>query len=873
MARVYDVETGKEVRTLEHPRDILSAKYCADGRLILTSCADDMARVWTSERGKPIVATLAHGLSTISPQLDESGRRALTAGNDGAVRIHDITTGKPIGLTLRTRAGLRRAALSPDGRYALLAGADGVVTMHLVEQASGLLPLPPLFHSAPLRYLAIAPDTSHALTFDGRTVRDWDLTAGEPLGPPGPPSETAAVWSHDGTRVARIQGDTVQLYDAAGKPLGETMKHRGEVQKVLFNTEGDLVLTASNPQDATAGTPTWDVRVWDAKTGKPLSEVMEHLREVVQASFAGARVLTVALDKRVRLWDARTGNQHGKPRDHAEDVILAAVSPDGRRVVTSDKEGMTRVWDVETGDRVGEGMGHGKPVRLFAFSADSRYLATCCEDGTVRAWVLESGRQLMRAEHDGTATHASFSPDGKHLLTAGADGMARVWMVDGGKPAIPPLLHGEAVQQTAFSADGRWLLTAAGPFVRLWDAENGELIGSPLRHSLDDRAITLLALSKTGALTTEAGPGTRWTRALLGDARAENDLADLARVISGREEASAGQLVPVTVRDLESAWDHLAGRYPREFEPSRDRVRAWARRGAAECEVRELWAGALHHLDVLVADSPDAALYGRRGKARLQVREYDGALADYSEALKSDSGKWEWWAGRADAAAAVGRWDQAVADATKATELESRRGELWRWLGRAEAQRGQWKKAADALTKAIRFGVDDPLAWYEQALAQLSVGDVKSYQRTCGRLVKKLGDAEDAAAQRTVADACVLGPDALTDFKLLLARAEKAVVETPADLAERTRLGALLLRAGQAARAVEVLAPCAAVEHPRRGDLWLMVLALQKAGEKEKAKTALEKAAKAKEQAGTSWQERQAQRLLQKEADRAMKGS
>jgi WD40 repeat protein/tetratricopeptide (TPR) repeat protein len=869
--RMFDVATGKQSGpALEHPYNVRFANFSTDGRRIVTTAIEGMARVWDAEKGKTILAALDHDSSFVSPQLDETGRLVLTATRDGAVRVHDTTTGKPVGLPLRTRSKLLQAVLSPDGRYAVLAGTDGVMSICPIAPSTSRFGPLSLYHGGPLHRVAISPDSSRALTFDGRAVRVWDLTAAEPLAPAGPPSEAGAVWSPDATRVARIQGNTVQLHDATGNPLGEAMKHVGEVKTVSFSPQGEFLLTTSNPPNG-AATPTWDVRVWDARTGKPVGEPMEHLREVTRASFAGKCVLTVALDKRARLWDASTGKQVGKPRDHAEDLVLAAVSPDGTRVVTSDKEGMTRAWDAETGDRVGEGMGHATAVRFLAFSADSKMLATCCQDGTVRAWSLESGRQLMQAEHGDAATHASFSPDSKHLLTAGADGMARAWVIATGQPATPPLPHGEEVHLTSFSADGRWLLTAAGPYVRLWDVENGEPLGPPLLHSHDGGKLTAMALSRGGELTTQAGPGTRWTRRLVADPRPDSDLAELARLVSGREEAGAGRLASVAVRDLESARDHLSARYPAEFDPPRDRLRAWARRGAAECEARESWAGLVRHLDMLLAESADASLYARRAKARNQLRQYAGAMADYSAALKASPRQWEWLVGRADAAAALGRWEQVVADTTKATELEGRRGELWQRLGRAEARRGQWKQAADALAKAIRFGADDPAAWYEHALALLSAGDEKGYRRTCARQVRKFGDREDRDSRRLVADACVLGTDALTDFKSLLARAEKAVLESPADMTERAQLGALLLRAGQPARAIGALEPCAAADSPRPGDLWLLALACQKAGEKEKARAAMEKAAKLKERAGTTWQERQASTLWRHEAEAAAK--
>ncbi len=213
-----------------------------------------------------------------------------------------------------------------------------------------------------------------------------------------------------------------------------------------------------------------------------------------------------------------------------------------------------------------------------------------------------------------------------------------------------------------------------------------------------------------------------------------------------------------------------------------------------------------------------------------------------------------------------------MADCTKAAEQDGRHGEVWQRLGRAEAQRGEWKKAADALTKAVRFGAEEPVAWYELALTQLSAGDEKGYRRTCARMVKKYGDAEDAAVRRLVAEACVLGPDAIADFKTLVARAEKAVRETPTDVSERVRLGALYLRAGQFARAIAVLERCIDKDQPRLAAAWLLAVAYQKNGANERAKSAHDQAAKTKERTGTQWHERQTERLWRKEAEAAMKG-
>jgi WD40 repeat protein/tetratricopeptide (TPR) repeat protein len=862
-ARQFDPKTGKQVGpALAHADAVLSAAYSADGRRALTSAADGTARVWDAQTGKAVSAPLGHADAGPLPALDESGKRLLTVAKDQGVRVYDVPAGKPVGPPLHSRSVLRQAVLSGDGRLALLAGADGSVRVFDLRRGEPLLPT--LYHGAPLQRLAVSPDGARALCHDGRVLRVWDLTAGEPLAPAGPPAEEGVVYSDDAARRARIAGDTVQLEDPATlKRVGAAIKHKGPVGRVVFSPAGDRLLTVSQPADATVGTPSWDVRVFDAKTGAAVSGVMEHLREVPQVSFAagGTRVLTVSMDKRVRLFDAKTGKRVGEPMEHADDVARAVVSPDGRYVATTDEGGMTRVWDAATGKRVGEGMGHAAAVLFVTFSPDGKTLATCCQDGTARVWEAATGKRLLEAEHAGPVVHASFDPAGKRLMTASADGTARVWDVATGKPHTPPMPHGGPVQATAFSDDGRWLLTAAGRFVRVHDGD-GNPVSPPLPHSRHDVTVRSVSLSKAGELMSQAGPGTRWARPLTPDKRPPAELAELARVLSGREAAGPGQFAPVGGNELVAAWERLRARSAAEFDTPRDRVLGWARRGAAECEAEGAWAGAARHLNVLVEEAPGPALLARRGKARLVLGQYEDALSDYAKALEKEPGRGEWWAGRGETEAALGQWERAADSLTRAAKLEERNAGVWQRLGGVEAQRGRWGPSAEALGKAVRLGAP---VWRDYALVQLSAGDEKGYRATCDRLVKRLRGRADSAAVRLAADVCALGFKDAAALKPYIPAAEQLAREFP-DADTQVALAAFLLRAGEARRAAGVLEKAVAGDQTRPAWLWLLVLAHHKAGQAEKAKAAQEKAAKATLQETASWQDRQAVALLRKEA-------
>jgi WD40 repeat protein len=89
-------------------------------------------------------------------------------------------------------------------------------------------------------------------------------------------------------------------------------------------------------------------RVWNARTGQPLTEPLAHQESVMAASFSpdGARVVTASWDKTVRVWDARTGKPLTESFAHQGQVMAASFSPDGARIVTASYDKTARLWDL-----------------------------------------------------------------------------------------------------------------------------------------------------------------------------------------------------------------------------------------------------------------------------------------------------------------------------------------------------------------------------------------------------------------------------------------------------------------------------------------------------------------------------------------------
>jgi energy-coupling factor transporter ATP-binding protein EcfA2 len=133
------------------------------------------------------------------------------------------------------------------------------------------------------------------------------------------------------------------------------MKHDDAVNSAQFSADGQRVVTASSDKTA---------RVWDAATGKALSEPMKHDDAVLSAQFSpdGQRVVTASADQTARVWDAATGKALSEPMKHDHVVNSAQFSPDGKRVVTASWDKTARVWDAATGKALSAPMKHDDMV-------------------------------------------------------------------------------------------------------------------------------------------------------------------------------------------------------------------------------------------------------------------------------------------------------------------------------------------------------------------------------------------------------------------------------------------------------------------------------------------------------------------------------
>jgi WD40 repeat protein/energy-coupling factor transporter ATP-binding protein EcfA2 len=363
----------------------------------------------------------------------------------------------------------------------------------------------------------------------------------------------AAVFDASGTRIVTASRDhTARVWNAkTGAPLTLPMEHKSAVYSAAFDASGTRVVTTSDDHTA---------RVWDAKTGAPLTPPMEHKDAVTSAAFdaSGTRVVTASNDHTARVWDAKTGAPLTPPMEHKNAVHSAAFDASGTRVVTASNDHTARVWDAKTGAPLTPPMEHKDAVSSAAFDASGTRIVTASDDHTARVWDAKTGAPLTPPIVHKDAVHsAAFDAGGTRILTVSNDHTARVWDAKTGAPLTPPMVHKDALHSAAFDASGTRVVTASDDHTaRVWDAKTGAPLTPPMEHKY---AVYSAAFDASGTwVVTASGDTARVWDAKTG-APLTPPMVHKDAVHSAAFDASGTRVVTASDDHTARVWDAKTG--------------------------------------------------------------------------------------------------------------------------------------------------------------------------------------------------------------------------------------------------------------------------------------------------------------------------
>ncbi len=137
--RLWDADTGQVRKILRgHQGSVESVAFSGDGKTLASGGFDDDARVWDVETGK-VLATLECDDPVLAVALSADGKLVATAaarwgsGFYGAapaqVRVWDVATGKPVATLPEQPGQVFSLVFKPDGKSLITASLSGAVTL------------------------------------------------------------------------------------------------------------------------------------------------------------------------------------------------------------------------------------------------------------------------------------------------------------------------------------------------------------------------------------------------------------------------------------------------------------------------------------------------------------------------------------------------------------------------------------------------------------------------------------------------------------------------------------------------------------------------------------------------------------------------
>ena len=689
--------------------------FSPDGRQVIFACRDGTAQTWSLESGKRL-QVFRHAREPVSLNdyglrfavFSPSGQQVMTRDRDGSVRFWDAKNGAALGELRHPWERSRfdsvtpEASFSPDGRWLVtMGGADGRFgEVRLWDVATGEAIFPTMANASGFESATFSPDGSKLLTVAGdhtarlwwlgRTIaasapfqHGWDaLTAQslargleEPAGPEelkGYSNVTHAVFSPDGGRLLSVSDNgSARIWDAiTGRPLTPFVSLDRPLEGAAFTPDGSRIATVGgifltkderwhsrSMLDPANALKEGVVRVWDARTGEPVTDVIWLDKLIRWTSFSpDGRWLIARARGAAWVLDARTGQPANLPMKLGSSFHAIAFSPQGGLVAVCSGRGRageelakpeTRVWNLSNGQPATPPLQGAGEISQLHFSPDGGWLVTVeCDTNAVnyrvmlgnaaviRAWNAATGQPISRALRP---QQSPFSPlprpndefptlrlcsDSSRLFVFTQDGLTLAWDVAQGRELDLSHLQIPRSRLMAASADGRRMASLSdGQLLVVLDADTGQPLTPPLRAR---GKVETVGFSPDGGRLLALGGDWAQVWETPKETRSVEVVTQHAQLLSGRQFDGKARIVPLLAGASSNLWHSLRSRDSASFGFDPKQLRAWHKFEADRAEKEQHWFAAAFHLEQLLKDqSQDEALLRRLRRAHLLAASED----------------------------------------------------------------------------------------------------------------------------------------------------------------------------------------------------------------------------------------------------------
>ncbi|MCS7237563.1 MAG: protein kinase [Thermoguttaceae bacterium] len=500
--RLWEVESGRTLTTLEVPALVGSISTSADGRWQLRRSRDGQFVV--QQAAMPSTAEVFRRIEWGRADRLETpdGKHVVVATEECTIELRQLADDTLVRVFRGHTAPVRSLAVSADGAWLLSGSSDK--TLRLWEVATGRCLRTLKGHTDPVSGVYLSADARWALSCStGRTLRLWRLG---PITDPQrrfmAPILLCQVTSSE--EAGRVQNQYVELVlkarmAMASEQYAEALQYTRAARQLpgyrmtrelleLWNRIGRRCIRRACADG-------WSLQVLEAHSG-----------EVRCVTFCqGAkRLLSAGVDGTVRWWTLDdSGEEPAIISAHADWVSSVVCRPGGDIFASAGHDRVIRLWSCESKNAIGV-IEAGAPINDLVFSPSGRYLFSAGWDRVIREWDVASTRCVRTfAGHEKYINALDISLDGRWLLSAGEDQTIRLWDIRTGEAVRVIKAHGDWVLDVAFLPDGKHAVSAGKDWtIKLWNLQTGECIRQLTGH---EGPVHALAVTPDGQFLVSAG--------------------------------------------------------------------------------------------------------------------------------------------------------------------------------------------------------------------------------------------------------------------------------------------------------------------------------------------------------------------------------
>ncbi len=133
--RLWDVETGKELRIFHHHPRVNSVSFSSDGKTFASGSDANTIKLWNVKSEEELRTLTGHSGVVMSVSIYSDGKTLASGSGDGTIKLWDVESGKELRTLNGHSAYVNSVSFSSDGKT--LASSSGDKKIKLWDVSTG----------------------------------------------------------------------------------------------------------------------------------------------------------------------------------------------------------------------------------------------------------------------------------------------------------------------------------------------------------------------------------------------------------------------------------------------------------------------------------------------------------------------------------------------------------------------------------------------------------------------------------------------------------------------------------------------------------------------------------------------------------------